>query len=389
MFWNSFRKQILRSLRSKDIVIWTLMFPILLSVLFHFAFASLENEGALSTIPVGVVEDEAYKSEVWFGKMMDTLGMPSEGEDAFLEVLAVSGEEEADLLLKEEKVDGYIVIKNGNPRLFVKKSGINQTVLKNLLDRYIRTRESIIDIMKKNPKALGAWALEAAVSGVEMKEEDYFEEVSFSGRKPSVTVTYYYSLLAMTCLFGGFHGIMIVSSLQANLSPQGARNTLSPGSRGRLFGALFLAALATLSCCMIVVLCFIRFVLGVSFGGQFGYAVLACILGSGVGISFGCMISLPSRWKFGMKISMVVFATLFCSYLAGLMVSGINYIVQEKAPILAAVNPAARISDAFYCLYYYDSHGRYWLNMGILVLMTAVMFGVSAVFVRRKQYESI
>lgn len=389
MFWNSFRKQILRSLRSKDIVIWTLMFPILLSVLFHFAFASLENEGVLSTIPVGIVEDDAYKSEVWFGKMIDTLKKPGESGEAFLDVTSVETEADADLLLKEEKVDGYIILKNGNPQLFVKKSGINQMVLKNILDRYIRTKGSIVDIMKENPQALGAWALETDVADVEMEEENYFEEIAFSGRKPSNTVTYYYSLLAMTCLFGGFHGIMIVSSLQANLSPQGVRNTLSPGSRGRLFAALFLAALATLSCCMIVVLCFIRFVLGVSFGGQFGYALLACIPGSAVGISFGCLISLPSGWKFGMKISMVVFATLLCSYLAGLMVNGINYIVQEKAPVLAAINPAARISDAFYCLYYYDSHGRYWANVGSLMLMTAVMFGASAVFVRRKQYESI
>lgn len=126
MFWNSFRKQILRSLRSKDIVIWTLMFPILLSVLFHFAFASLENEGVLSTIPVGIVEDDAYKSEVWFGKMIDTLKKPGESGEAFLDVTSVETEADADLLLKEEKVDGYIILKNGNPQLFVKKAELTR-----------------------------------------------------------------------------------------------------------------------------------------------------------------------------------------------------------------------------------------------------------------------
>jgi ABC-2 type transport system permease protein len=71
------------------------------------------------------------------------------------------------------------------------------------------------------------------------------------------------------------------------------------------------------------------------------------------------------------------------------MLSGINYAVMQKTPAAAWLNPAARISDAFYCLYYYDTYDRYLLNIGIILTMAFMMFAVTSVFIRRQRYESI
>lgn len=384
MFWNLYSKYILRSLRSKEIIIWTLLFPMLLSTLFFFAFSSLDNEGILKTIPVAVVEDDAYALEIPFGMMMDEL---SEGEEAFLEITSVENDEDGDALLKDGKVDGLIKVSGGDPVLCVKKDGMNQTILKNVMDRYIRTRDMLVSVVEKNPEAAG----KVMVSGSSLwtDSKSFMKDISFSSSKPSATVTYYYALLAMVCLYGGFHGVTVIESLQANMSPQGARNTVSPGSRGTLFGAFCLAALTCQFLCVSVGLLYIRFVLGISFGGQLGYALLTCLVGSMVGLFMGCLISMPAKWKGGMKIGMVVGVSMFCCFFAGLMISGVNYLVQEKAPFFAMINPAARIADAFYCLYYYDNHVRYFRNLGILLVMAAVMFGISMVFVRRKEYESI
>lgn len=384
MFGNIFRKYILSSFRSKDLVIWTLAFPILLSTLFYFAFSSLEEGTVLGTVPVGIVEDEAFQSEKAFQIMLDSM---TEGEDPFLEIHYTEDEEQAEALLKEGEIDGYVRIQEGTPALFVKDSGISQTVLKNILDRYIQTKDGMTAILADNPKALGKMIKSGGDLFVE--NDVSVKEISFSGNNPSATVNYFYSLLAMVCLFGAFHGQVIIMTMQANLSPLGARKTASPQSRGTIFGASFLGALLVQFFCTALALCYIQFVLKVDFGRQFWYALLVCFVGSLVGISFGCVISLPSRWKQGMKQSVMIVFSLGCSFLAGLMVSGVNYVVQKNAPVVSMLNPAARIADAFYCLYYYDNYDRYFQNIGILVVMATVMFAVSVICSRRKAYESI
>lgn len=382
MFGNIYRKYILRALRTKDMIAWTLLFPILLSTLFYFAFAALDKDEVVREIPIAVVEDENYEKEISFSMMLEEL---SKGENPLLKVIGAQTEEEADKLLRDDEIEGWISIQEAGPALAVKESGIHQTVLKNILDQYVQIKDTVTVIAEKNP--LAAVQMLNHLKGEE--ETQSIEKVSFSGQKVSETVNYYYALLAMICMYGGFHGLAVMESMQANLSPQGARNTVSPGNRGTLFGASFLAALSTHFLCVCAALCYIRFVLRISFGGQLPYAVLTCFVGSVVGISFGCMLAIPSRWKSAMKNGMLVAVSLGCSFLAGLMVRGVNYIVQEKAPAAAFLNPAARIADAFYCLYYYDNHVRYLKNIGILLIMAAVMIGISLAASRRKQYESI
>ena len=57
--------------------------------------------------------------------------------------------------------------------------------------------------------------------------------------------------------------------------------------------------------------------------------------------------------------------------------------------MLAAVNPAKVVTDAFYSLYYYDSLVPFAEKAGILLIMTVVLFAVSALFVRRQRYASL
>jgi ABC-2 type transport system permease protein len=80
---------------------------------------------------------------------------------------------------------------------------------------------------------------------------------------------------------------------------------------------------------------------------------------------------------------------MVCCFLSGMMVGGINYVIAEKAPIVSWLNPAARITDAFYCLYYYDTYDKFFLNIGIILAMTVAMFAVTSIFLRRQRYESI
>ena len=81
--------------------------------------------------------------------------------------------------------------------------------------------------------------------------------------------------------------------------------------------------------------------------------------------------------------------TMACSFLAGMMMVEMKYILAEKAPIIAKINPVTMITDGLYSLYYYDSLDRYFYNIISLIIFSVIMIGASYLFIRRKKYDSI
>lgn len=380
MFWNIYGKRVISTLRDKDTLIWTWVFPLMMSTLFFFTFSSLDTEYQLKVIPIGVVADDAYKQDSTFTGVMDTVS--KEGEEQLFKVYPVDSAEQADTLLDKGEICGYIQVINRNMQFTVKSDGLNQTITKSFLDNYLQTRSSIENIIAENP--------EAAKKIAEMFSRDtYTREISLTENPPTDKVNYFYALLAMVCMYGGFQGFLSISFLQANLSALGARRTMAPTKRLRLIVYDLLGGFTVHFCCLVVVVAYIIFVLGINFGSKLGLVLLTCLVGSLMGVAFGAAVSVTSKLKEAAKTAILIAFTMICCFLSGLMVNGINYIVAEKAPIVAWLNPAARITDAFYCLYYYDTYERYFLNIGILLAMTAVMFAWTAFFVRRQSYESI
>ena len=58
-------------------------------------------------------------------------------------------------------------------------------------------------------------------------------------------------------------------------------------------------------------------------------------------------------------------------------------------PALQFVNPAVQISQAFYSIMYYDTYQRTIEYVLVLLAMTAVLFAVSFLFIRRQRYASL
>lgn len=401
MFWNCFSKYTLMALRTKSMIWWTFLFPVCLSTLFYFTFSSIDATDQFHSIPVAVVKDAAMEKDSVFLQVLEAMsasedstrhtaeasgGISTENNSAetgrLLSVVWTSSVEPARELLESGNVTGIIRLESGLPILSVTENGLNQTILKSFLDQYLQMRTAIQDILAENPLAL------LSVSSM-FQLQEYTQEVSISKNEATYTVNYYYALIAMICLYGAFYGMSAVSILQGNLSPQGALRSVSPYSRSRQFLADMASSIATHFTVLLLVLLYIRYILRISFGSSMLPVLLVCLIGGAVGISFGALITVPVRLKAGMKEAIIVCGTLICSFFSGLMISGINYTVARKAPILAMLNPCARITDALYCLYYYDSYDRYFQNIAILVVMFLVMTAVTAYFIRRHQYESI
>lgn len=381
MFSNIFINRIKSSIRAKDMIFWTWIFPILIATLFSFALGDIDKAEQLDIINVAVVDNNAYRQNEYFNKALDEVS--KSGDNQLFSLTYVSSASQADTLLENGDIDGYIIV-DKQPELIVKENGLNQTIMKNFLDSYQQTYSSIMNIASNNPQALN----HISVNSVN-EIESFTEEISLSSNKPSATVTYFYALLAMVCLYGAFQGLSSVLHMQSNLSSVGIRNSLAPINKLRIVLYDLFGGFTVHLVCLFIVLGYIIFVLGIDFGNKALFIVLTCIIGSIVGVAMGALITAATKWSEIVKTAIIICISMVFCFMAGLMISGINYIIAQNIPILAWINPAALISDAFYCLYFYDDLNRYFLDIGVLIIMAVVMLLGTAILLRRQKYESI
>ena len=380
MFWNIYCKRILGFLRNRETIIWTWVFPLMLSTLFFAVFTNIDADSRFREIPLGVVEDDAYLRDATFRAALESV--TGGGEGALFDLRLCAERDEADALLEAGEIEGYVFLVDEIPELIVSDNGIGQTVAKGFLDSYLQTKSSAAALMQQ-----GGYS--AAQLHEFAQPVSYTAEISLSSSPQTDKVNYFYALLALVCMYGGFQGLVTMTQMQANLSPLGARKTIAPIKRFRLMFYDLLGGFTIQYLCLLVVVAYIRFVLGISFGTKIWMLFLTCLAGSMLGVAFGSMITVMTKLGEQAKVAILITITMICSFLSGMMVGGINYTIAQKAPAVSWINPAARITDAFYCLYYYDTYDRYFLNIGIIIAMTAVMLAITALFVRRRQYESI
>lgn len=379
MLRNIYCKRLLVAFRNKGTLIWTWIFPLMMATLFYFAFSGLNEAELLTTIPAGVVASPEYENDEAFRTALAAVSDPEEG---FLALTVYDTEEEAKNALKDGEIEGFVAVKNGVPQLSVTKNDLNQTILKSFLDQYVQMKHAVVSLLSE-----GIFDPSQVLSL--FQTDAWTEAVSLSKNPPSESVSYFFALLAMVCMYAGFQGLDSVSYLQANLSPLGIRRTVSPAKRFSMVFFDLLAALTVHMFFLLFLLAYLILVLGIDFGSSLLPVITTCLFGSFLGLSFGAFVTAASRMKEGMKVAVIITVSLVCSFGAGMMVSGINYMIAQKIPVLSWINPAARISDALYCLYYYDGYGQYFLNLGILAAMTLLFSVITAFFLRRQRYESI
>jgi len=196
-------------------------------------------------------------------------------------------------------------------------------------------------------------------------------------------------LIAMACMYSAFWGLRNTVDVQADLSAQGARRSVAPTHKLRVVLSDAVAALAISLAEVLILLAYLTFVLGINFGNQLGYVLLTCLAGCIAGVSFGNFVGTVIRGSESVKIGILIGTSMLMSFLAGLMWVDVKDIIAGKAPVLSYVNPAALISDAFYSLYVFDTHRRFFINIGMLCLISAVMCMASFMRLRRERYASI
>jgi len=384
MFLHIFKYRMICALKDRQMVFWTLLFPIVLAVFFNMAFANLSSGDTFHSIPIAVVLDDDYPGD---GTLQDILkGMSDNSEREALFILhEVSSERAAEMLDKGE-ITAYI--ENGEElELYVRESGLRQSIAKVVLDSILRTDSMVREIMLSNPQAIGNGLLKLLEEDAELFREP--AGVTRQGSKPDSTVIYFYSLMAMTCFYGAFQGLKEVDAIQADLSAEAMRVNVSPLKKMKIFLSSISSAAVIETVTILILLAFMIFVLGIDFGSRIGLILLVCLSGCFAGISFGTMIGALIKGGEGMKTAILISTTMVLSFLSGMMQSVVKYAVTTAVPALAYLNPLNLITDAFYALYYYPDHRRFFINIACLWAFTLLFSVLTIIRLRRVKYASV
>lgn len=369
-------------LRSRVYLFWCLCFPMVLGTLFYVAFGNLSAGEDFEPIKTAVVLQDGAEGEA-FKEVIEEFGKP--GENQFLEITYAT-EEEATALLEEKKVTGILY---GGEEVSLTISGemdydkLNQSILQAFVERFRSNYHALTDIAENHPENLAA-AVEAL-----NQDAEYNKQISYAEGNMNESLTYFFNLIAMTCLFGCTAGANVAIGNQANLSSLAMRKGVSPVRKlVNLLGEMTATFLVQFAITCISVF-YIWLVLKVDLGSHLGYVVLAVFAGCLEGVSFGFLIGCIGKIGEDAKVGLLMAVTMILCFLSGLMVQGMRLLVERVAPFFNRINPAALISDSFYSLAVYESHSRYMQNIGTLLLLSAVFFLVGVALVRRERYASL
>lgn len=380
MFVHIFTTRIKCLLRDKGTMFWTLLFPILLAIFFNMAFSNLNKQETFSPVNIAVINNTQYQQNKDFKTVLEKI---STGSDRTFNMTATT-KENADKLLDNNKIDGYISV-DKEMKLTVKQSGLNQSIMKAFLDNYNHTSSAITSMIKADPSVIQKGLLNDVG-----KTQEYTKEVSGSSAKPDNITNYFYTLIAMACLYASFFGMREVSDIQANIFTRAARINIAPVHKLKAFLYSMCAALVISFAEMMILLAFLRYVLNIDFGPKTGFVILTTFVGSLTGLSLGALVSAIVKKSEGLKVAILLGVTMIGSFLAGMMGSlEIKYLVAQNVPIVSYLNPVNLLTDAFYSLYYYDTYARYALNMGILGGFIVVFCAATYFIIRRQKYASL
>lgn len=376
MFFHNFKYSLKNAFRQKEFLFWILAFPIILGTFFYVAFNSMyEKESMFNKIPVAIVENTENTA---FKEVIKEL---SSGEDAMFDSKFTDSQTALDML-KTNDISGIINV-DSELSLTVSNDGIKQTIIKSFLDQY-QIRESIItDTVNNNPQNL------QSVIDAMSQEINCNESLSLSNGNMDTYIQYFYNLIAMAAFFGSISGLYIAINNQGNLSAIAARKCISPTNKLTSITASLLASFVAQVVCVSIGITCILFILKVDMSDKIPMVYLSGAVGSLTGVTMGFFIGSFGRLNQNVKMAISMSVTMLSCFLSGLMIGNMKSVIEMYVPIVNRINPAALISDLFYCLNIYNDYRRYTEKFVTLLILSVVFTIGGFLLTRRKKYASL
>lgn len=383
MFLHNFKYAFKTLFKNKSLIFWTFAFPILLGLFFNMAFSNIESSEKLSIIDIAIVNNLEFNNNVALKNSFEEL---SKGDNKLFNIQYVS-ESEANDLLDNEDISGYLIVTD-TPKVVVKSSGVNQTVLKYTTDEIIQTNKIIENQITKE-MSKGNIDVENVIKNVMERLNDETSIKDISKSNLSYTLIEFYTLIAMTCLYGGILGMKSINMSLANMSSSGKRLSVTPISKSKMILSSVLASYLTQLIGVALLLVFTIFILKIDYGNNVPLIILLSLCGSLAGLSLGVLVGVLFKAHEGVKTGIVISITMLGCFLSGMMGITMKYVIDKNIPIINQLNPASMITDGFYALYYYDTLDRFYFNIISLLIFAFILLFISFISLRRQKYDSI
>ncbi len=393
MFFHNFKYSLKTLFRSKSLVFWTLAFPIVLGTLFNMAFADIGNSEKLDVINIAVVNNDDFEKNDAFKAVFENLSDENNSERLFNTKYVT--EDEAGNLLKNEEVIGYLKIDDNKPKVVFTTNGFDQTVFKYVVEEIEQTSDIVKNIsendikeqmMSKNADIDYQKIYENALK---MAQEDNVRLQDISNKNLNVVMIEFYTLIAMTCLYGGMLSITAINQSMANISNKGKRISVSPTKKSKIILSSLLASYVIQLLGLTLLFAYTTKVLNVDYGEKTGLVVLLAMVGSLAGLALGVAIGTLFKSSENAKTGILTGITMLGCFLSGMMGMTMKYVIDKSVPIVNKINPASMITDGFYSLYYYDTLDRYFFDLASLLVFAFILIVISFFSLRRQKYDSI
>lgn len=377
-----FACQLKRFARDRALVVWPLVFPLILTVIFMQMFTGVSQASTADPVPLGVVEDEAYAGAPGLKDLLHEVSDPDSGHH-YADITAYDSALQARRAALEGQTIGYLAVEEGLPVMRITVEGnskITTLVLRRMLDVYVRTLSQHQELAASgaDPQVLESLAVDQALTS----------EALVTPTRSDTTTRYYFALLAFTLGMGMMLSVSAVQGVMATSGPLGARRTLAAVPRWKVLGGSLAASWLCITACTLVSYVFMRVVAQVDFGPRAHLAPVVVIAGGLMSCAAGAALGTVR----GLRIGSVSGIACLLSLFTGLYGQGTQRLadqVERNLPVASWINPLWQSARGFYTLLYYDSPSPFLTSCGALVGMSALFLVIAVIRIRRMSHDRL
>ena len=376
-----FSYQVLRLLRDRILLVWTLGFPIVLSLIFMAQFSNLNEAYEANPMSFGVVQDKAYRADPGLDAVVKRISA-DDADPHLITKVTHSTASETEAAAKRGETNGYLAVENGEPVLHVtqKGNGAETTrVLRVVIDSYTQRRAEYKSLIKEGTAPERLAALET--------DQSFTHSLSVTPSPVKPETHYYFALLAFACGMGTTVALVAVKGIMA-VSPVGARQTLAGLPRWKVLTATLAASWVCVLACLLVAFAFMAAVVRVEFGRHMLLCLVAIGACSLMASAAGAALGTLARLEIGMTSGVTSLLSLFTG-LYGPASQSLASSVEQHAPLLVQANPLWQTARCFYGLLYYDSLAPFARSCAALLGMTCLFLTIALIRARRMTHEHL
>ena len=376
-----FLYQVLRLLRDRVLLVWTLGFPVVLSLIFMAMFSNLDKVYEATPMSFGVVQDEAYRTAPGLDAVVERISA-DDADHHLITKVTHSTVAQAEAAAKRGETNGYLAVEGSDPLLHVTQQGNEAEttrVLRVVMDSYTQRRAEYVALAKAGAAPEKLAALET--------DQVFTRSISVTPSPVKPQTHYYFALLAFACGMGTTVAMVAVKGIMA-VSPVGARQTLAGLARWKVLTATLAASWVCVFVCLLVAFAFMASVVGVDFGPH----VLLCLVAIGVCSLMASAVGAALGTLARLEIGMISGFTSLLSLLTGLYGPASQSLassIEQHAPLLAQANPLWQTARCFYGLLYYDSLAPFARSCAVLLGMTCLFLTIALIRARRMTHEHL